>query len=350
MFTREREIWGGIGDKTPTASRVSLRVQHAGAVEIKPAHRYPNDPKNPGRLKSFPEVEAWADGYALFSAQGKLTKDRCDFEEEPKRLVQTGVTFDLVVGMASRLTDDQREEVERSLRWWASFGGIGARTRRGLGSVHVTRLGPVTAAEVEKRGGRLLPRPTVGDATAAWKASVGLLKAFRQGLKVGRNSPSAGSQSPAGRSLWPEADSLRALSGTAEPRHATRLVQADAFPRAAFGLPIVFHFNTFTDPGDPDDHILEPADVSPNDKRDRMASPLILGPYWNGMRWQPAALLLPGWESCISQSLKLKGKAYAPQHWPQDGKDRATLAKQVPPLRNRGDDPLTAFLRFFEEA
>jgi CRISPR-associated protein Cmr2 len=244
MFKREREIWGGIGDKKPVASRVSLRVRNVSALEIKPAHRYPSDPENPGKLKSFPLVEAWAEAYALFSAQGRLAKNRRDFEEKPKALAQKGMTFDLLVGMASALTDQQRGEVERSLRWWASFGGIGARTRRGLGSVQVTGLDPVSAAEVQERGGRLVLRPPVGDATAAWKASVGLLKEFRQGLKVGRNSPSAGSKSPAGRSLWPEADSLRELSGAAEPRHAKRLVNVDAFPRAAFGLPIVFHFNT----------------------------------------------------------------------------------------------------------
>jgi CRISPR-associated protein Cmr1 len=124
----------------------------------------------------------------------------------------------------------------------------------------------------------------------------------------------------------------------------------DTFPRAAFGLPIVLHFNTFTDPGDPEDHVLEPADISADDKRDRMASPLILGPYWNGTRWQPAALLVPGWEGCVSQPLKLKNKTYVPQPWPTDAKGRSRLAKEVPPLRGRGDDPLTAFLRFFEEA
>lgn len=350
MFAQECAIWGGIGKGGATASRVSVRVRNVSPVQTKPAHRYTPDPKNPGKLKSFPVVEAWADGYSLFSAQGKLARNRTDFEEAPSELALKGLTFELTIGRASTLTEQQNREIERALRWWASFGGLGARTRRGLGSIQVAGLKPVSVEEVEDREGRLVLRPSVGDATAAWKASVELLKQFRQGLGIGRNRPSAGSKNPAGRSLWPEADTLRALSRAAEPRHAKRLVPVDAFPRAAFGLPIVFHFNTFSDPGDPDDHVLEPADDSKDKKRDRMASPLILGPYWNGSGWQPSALLLPDWESCVSPPLKLKGKTYTPPHWPKDATARRALAQQVAPLRNRGDDPLTAFMRFFEEA
>ena len=48
----------------------------------------------------------------------------------------------------------------------------------------------------------------------------------------------------------------------------------DAFPRAEFGLPIVFHFER----GDPDDTVLYPDNDSAGKKRERMASPLILKP------------------------------------------------------------------------
>lgn len=349
MFKRECAIWGGIAAQGPTASRVRIRVRNVGPVEVKPAFRYPPDPNAPGRLKSFPFVEPWAEGYAVFSAQGTLTRNRMGFEEAPRDLAQKGVAFDLRLSLASRLDDKQRGEVETALRWWASFGGIGARTRRGLGAVQVSDLAPVPAAEVEARGGRLVLRPAVGDATAAWKAGVARLKEFRQGLKVGRNPSTPPSRSPAGRSLWPEADTLRALSGAADPRHAKRLVTVDAFPRAAFGLPIVFHFNTYTDPGDPGDHVLEPADASRDDKRDRLASPLIIRPYWTGTRWQPMALLLPGWEANISQPLKLKGKPYRAPHWPADAGARHTMATAVGPLKGRGDDALSAFMHFFTE-
>jgi CRISPR-associated protein Cmr1 len=349
MFKAESAIWGGIGAKGPAASRVRVRVRDTSAAVLKPAFRYQPDQRHPGKLRSFPTAEGWAEPYALFSAQGKLDRSRTGFEEVPEELAQAGLSFNVEIALDDQLSEPQRAEVLAALRWWASFGGIGARTRRGLGSVLVDGLEPVCQREVSRRNGQLELRKAGSDPAWAWKESVGRLKAFRQGLGTGRNPPEPGSRSPAGRSLWPEADTLRALSGKADKRHATRLVTVDAFPRAAFGLPVVFHFNTFSDPGDPDDHVLEPADRSRNDKRDRMASPLIVGPYWEGKHWCPMALLLPGWNAAISQPLKLKGKPYGAAHWPADDKQQGEWSAAVRPMRNRGQDPLSAFMHFFTE-
>jgi CRISPR-associated protein Cmr1 len=49
----------------------------------------------------------------------------------------------------------------------------------------------------------------------------------------------------------------------------------DAFPRASFGLPIVFHFQG---QGEPSDTVLYPSNSTNGDVRERMASPLILKP------------------------------------------------------------------------
>jgi CRISPR-associated protein Cmr1 len=349
LFKREVEIWGGIAEAGPTASQVRVRVRGVGPLDLEPAHRYDPNPKRPGELKSFPTLAPWAEGYALFSAQGKLTRDRRSIEESPKILAKPGTSFELALWVSPILSDDQREEVTTALRWWASFGGVGARTRRGLGAIGVQGLTPVHAAEVARCGGRLAERPAAHDATDAWKTSVARLKDFRQRLGLGRNPPSSGSQSPAGRSLWPEADSIRTLSEAADPRHTKRLVGVDGFPRAAFGLPIVFHFKDERT-GDPGDHVLEPADISHDDKRDRLASPLILRPYWNGAKWVPAALLLPGWEKHLGMALKFKGKGnYTPAPWPTDTAKRNALALGVRPLQGRGDNALSAFMQFFLE-
>jgi len=48
----------------------------------------------------------------------------------------------------------------------------------------------------------------------------------------------------------------------------------DAFPRAEFGLPIVFHFPPRQ--GEPEDTVLYPENNSNGKQRERMASPLIL--------------------------------------------------------------------------
>ena len=93
--------------------------------------------------------------------------------------------------------------------------------------------------------------------------------------------------------------------------------------------------------------MLEPADLSHDDKRDRLASPLVIRPYWNGGKWVPAALLLPGWEKQQGVALKFKGKCYAPA--PADAAGRRALALGVRPLQGRGDDALSAFMKFFLE-
>lgn len=119
------------------------------------------------------------------------------------------------------------------------------------------------------------------------------------------------------------------------------------YPRAAFGLPIVFHFQSSDDP---EQVILEPND----DRHDRMASPLVLRPYRaHGGKYQPAALLLPGWEKALNTDLRLKDK---PTHqrldtWPSkvNTAQRQAAAAQIRPLaeNSAASDPLSAFMDFF---
>jgi len=348
LFKRETAIWGGIAEAGPSASKVRVQIRNVGVLDLAAAHNYVPNHKKPGELRSMPDLAPWADGYALFSAQGKLAQNRQIVEEHPKVLAKSGTAFDLALNLSAKLTDGQRAEVLTALRWWASFGGIGARTRRGLGAIKVKDLDPVTEGEVAACGGQLVVRAPVAGATEAWKEAVGRLKDFRQKVGVGRNPPAPGTASPAGRSLWPEADTIRSLSGSAAARHAARVVRVDAFPRAAFGLPIIFHFKD-ANAGDPTDHVLEPADPSPNEKRDRLASPLVLRPYWNGAKWQAAALLVPGWKSHLSERLKFKDQRYVPPAWPSSPPERNALARAIRPMSGRGHDALSAFLAYFAE-
>jgi CRISPR-associated protein Cmr1 len=312
MFARESAVWGGIRETGPLASKVRMRVECKAAG----SHLY-----------SAREETDSGIGYAIGPAKVDSTQ-----------LLRAGYSFSLHL----HYPDSVAADVEAALRWWVSFGGLGARTRRGLGAVHVEALAPVTVDEVKKVGGRLLLRAEVREAHDAWRAAAGCLRTFRQGKNTGRNEAAPGSQSPAGRSRWPEPDALRALSGRAANSHRQRIVEGDFFPRAAFGLPIVFHFKD-SKAGDPQDHTLEPADA------ERMASPLILRPYWNGVAWQPAALLLPGWQKALSQPLKFHDQRYQPMHWPADAARRQASAAPIRPLQGRGDNALSAFMTYFGE-
>ncbi|MBB1125594.1 type III-B CRISPR module RAMP protein Cmr1 [Thiospirillum jenense] len=345
MFQREVAIWGGIGNKNPVASKVAVRIDRiTGQTHPEPAFIYQSNPNKPGELKTMPDAADWIDSYALFPARGELTKDKRAAEVPPHKLIRAGLGFRLGVRDAD-LTAAQRAEVTAALRWWASFGGVGARTRRGLGAVQVSNLPLVTAEEVAQRGGQLCVRAVEKTAELAWKMSVTRLRDFRQGIDLGRDPRSPGSESPAGRSRWPEPDIIRHQTRRHSHGHQPTHPVTTVYPRAAFGLPIVFHFKD-ENKGEPPQQLLVP-DMGDR-KGDRMASQLILRPYWDGKNWRPAALLLPGWEAALTVRAGF-GDGTFKRAWPTAPAERQQLAAQIEPMQKRGDDPLTAFLHYFEE-
>ena len=349
LFVTESALWGGISSRGPRASQVTLQVRQA-------THHAPGDlsasasPSSaPGSVQLIPKSKLDLPAYALILERG----------EDPE-LLNAGYKFELVLRFKQATTRQQQEEVLEALRWWASFSGVGARTRRGLGALKVTgddvELTPVTAEEVEARGGWMVEGRRGGDAIEAWKQAVGALQRFRQGKDVGRN-PGHGKRP--GRSRWPEPDTIRCATGTHATMHEPEHRAKGFYPRAAFGLPIVFHFKDRGDPGTDDrktpDPTLEPVGG------DRMASPLILRPWFDGQQYRPVALLLPGWKERLSVPVRLKlpgaatsasASSESSRAWPEDPDERKRLAAKIGPMRDqvhdqRAADPLSAFMHFF---
>ena len=314
LFREESALWGGIsGSGRPRASVVTLQVKAA------PLHPHQLATRN--NIENFP-------AYALILNPG----------DNPE-LLRSRYQFDLVLQFAGTVTQSQRDQVVEALRWWASFSGVGARTRRGLGAVKVVSddvaLAPVCDAEVSCKGGEMVLRGCRQDATMAWREAVDKLRAFRQGQNVGRD-PGHGPHP--GRSRWPEADTIRRL--VPQPTAHTPVHPVNGFyPRAAFGLPIVFHFR---DHGDPSDHRLDPYG------HDRMASPLVLKPYFdgNGTSYRPLALLLPGWRDKVSVNVRFSAGTATPA-WPVSTHQRSRLAQQIGPMQDRVTDALSAFMSYF---
>ena len=170
IFDAEAALWGGISNRGSQASRVAVRVK---AVSVHDRDR---------------RLAAWR-GNPSFPFYALILE-----REDHPELLAAGYGFDLELRFQHTVTRDQRAEVNEALRWWASFGGVGARTRRGLGAVQVTsddfELKPVQADEVKQRGGwMVLGRPTGGGAAGAvgaWKVAVDALARFRQGAGFGR--------------------------------------------------------------------------------------------------------------------------------------------------------------------
>ena len=340
MFERESAIWGGIAGSGPTASKVSVRVGQIRGLQLGAAFTYQANHRKPGELRTMPDAADWIEPYAVFPARGELSKDKRAIEAAPHRLAQPGLSFRLGLRLHEDLSEQQRREVDTALRWWASFGGVGARTRRGLGTLQIQGLVPVSAEEVQARGGRLLLRESVKTPEQAWKRSVGPLRDFRQDEGEGRNPRQAGSNTP-GRSRWPEPDMIRRQTRRNAPEHRPEHPVRDVYPRAAFGLPIVFHFKD-ENKGEPNQQLLVP------EGGDRLASQLILRPYWDGQRWYPSALLIPGWEQALDVVAQCSpGTDH--RAWPRDPDERKRLAAQIKPMAGRGDDPLSAFMTYFQE-
>ncbi|HEY9134678.1 MAG TPA: type III-B CRISPR module RAMP protein Cmr1 [Pseudomonadales bacterium] len=315
MFQREREIWGGIGDKEAVASKVEIRVDAA--------------PVHSSQLQMSTSIKDEAIKYAF----GPAT-----INGEANWLA-AGYKFTICMRYDASVATD----VETALRWFACFGGLGARTRRGFGALRISDLTLVSQDDVQHVGGRLAFQTTEkGASHSAWDSALKALYKFRQGKDMGRR---AGGQRP-GRSFWPEPDQLRRFTNkNLKGKHMPEHPAGNVFPRAAFGLPIAFDFRNPDEP--------RKMELLPYGGAERMASPLILRPYWNGSKWQSCALLIPGWEKAISQELTFKNADFVPEGWPTDLTSQQKIAKAIRPM-NKGDtpralDPLSAFMHFFAE-
>ncbi len=275
---REREdaLWGSV--ETPSQVIVEVSDINAGPLEVC---------TNPA--------------YALFPFQPNPRKGILQARARPD------VAFKLIV----RHRDQDKGDVFAALWAWTNFGGIGARTRRGCGALMCKASAPKSTDLLPKwwaKGSTFLKAPPPGDQPewarmqnapmikaeptspiAAWEASVGLMREFRQGADVGRNRGMGGRP---GRSLWPEANSLRGITGKGEGSHEPGIhADAPGFPRAELGLPIVFHFH-FEDPLDkPNNSELYPRRTP---ESHRMASPVILRPLgiWGTAQAVPMMLVL----------------------------------------------------------
>lgn len=265
------------------------------------------------------------------------------FQDKERAIVHEGVKFTLRITFPA----SHRRDVEAALWAWETFGGIGARTRRGFGALHLVSINgkPRSLPPPEQVQGliikrfrryveqgdnpesvpKLLQRLVVTEQVfdnpdAAWQFLIHKLKSFRQ-ARHGKGY---------GLSKWPEANAIRRLAGQAVRGQSPAL---SAFPRAKFGLPIIFHF--------PHDRRLEDATLK-GAEVERLASPLILRPLLcqdnkavglgvvlSGPQLPPGGLVLEG----ENQGLPAEVDA---DLTPDD-------ARQIAPLRGE-TDVLLAFL------
>jgi CRISPR-associated protein Cmr1 len=241
--------------------------------------------------------------------------------------LESGIRFCLTVTCSAKVPQRQRnflQEVTNTLKAWILFGGYGARTRRGAGSLTLRGVKEGDQENFSKPDHRWLPtwngdsqaflttinglfediRPfdKVKDYTAtdmpvladaglcaaaspcskdAWHDAIAWLQAFRQGSRHEPYARNPGStQNKPGLSNWPEADKLRHLNGvTTRKEGPLRHNEKIVWHRAALGLPIA-NTNRDSEPGPFElGWCAPPPPNKPNSQpvcHDRLASPLII--------------------------------------------------------------------------
>jgi CRISPR-associated protein Cmr1 len=303
LYREESALWGRAADEEGGRSQVELRVDVIG---------------QPGQTDSSNIRLSTPEAYALWPARAEQNGTPAAPRRHP------GTRFRLTLTAPA----DREAELRNVVRAWVLFGGYGGRTRRGLGSLTVVEeaerwLPPKASREALTQlfgrdlfadpGPKALDTPWLAgaalragriqrDPVQAWTTALGWLREFRQGTEGAPGDrarepdprPSAHSNRPS-ISNWPEADKIRHLTGKTQshpPRHNATL----AWPRAAFGLPIVVHFQKQGRHGEPLD---EPDDVrlgwrsDDGEEHDRLASPLIVKALpLAGRAYVPCALWL----------------------------------------------------------
>lgn len=347
LAEREGAIWGTTEE--PSKVSVSVTLISKGEKE-RCADRIPG--------KKLPYVKAkYHGGYVTFPFHGSEK----DGNNIPIREAWTNLVFDLRISCPNDVWND----VEAALWAWCNFGGLGARTRRGCGAVFCEDFAPKDASELSSKmktyrhaadgpvhawpelfTAILLKENGAPGAIPSWNDSIRLLQTFRQGPEVGRNSGDMLNRP--GRSRWPEPETIRAVTRKRDQIHARMAaIPEDGFPRAAFGLPIIFHFQSRTDPQD-----TQLLPLVSGAAGNRMASPMILRPLlFKGRR--AAAMILQ------LRTPRLESVALGPKVFKRDGivHERfasypksplgAPLGKNV--KRSPGGSAIEGFLSFAKE-
>lgn len=329
LFDDEARVWGKMHestDKIGDNGQVKMRVAN---IVKKHAESYTDD----------------AAQYALFPA--RKTQDRAAL-----KLLQPSLTFTLEICVREELLT----EIEQALEWWLTFGGLGARTRRGIGSVvpvGTNKLGSIGRQQIlEFNKAQKDPSNHLYLAISnhshenfkdAWIAAVTCLSSFRQATEGRAISRIPDRRNPDhtipkfSRSFWPEPDGIRTLIPRPSRRHMPEHPAIGRYPRAAFGMPIITKFHS-KDPDDPPQVEIKPEGY------DRAASPVFLTAIPVANRYKAAALLVPAKHIYeLSISIKSEQSSHRVDNW----WDTASAGQIDPISNNNGHDALSAFINYF---
>lgn len=300
---QEGKIWGNTQRGSPVSIEIVREQVSSEDQRLWAEHR--SDERS-GGVRSVPTpLDRNFPVYALFPFQGETKKQGRNYTVTKMPAKATWrASFELRLVWPKLLKtsnepnaagQDIESDVRAALWAWVNFGGLGSRTRRGCGALYADMLSPAAQTDVGKwyvdklhefeispvdlpRDWPTLPHTLLHGSGKvspweAWGRVLSLLQTFRQGPGIGRNQ---GSGTRPGRSRWPEPESIREICNRKtnrpvrppEQKWRDENIPVDFFPRAEFGMPIIFDIR-----GEGLKLTLQP-DLAIS----RMASPLILKP------------------------------------------------------------------------
>lgn len=350
MKKAEDKFWGA-ANKKPDENKGAnekneetfLQEKSKGTVQLVVKQQQDDVPSTP-----------YSPGIAPLYAAFPLQENRR--ENRPLKNVYKDVSFTLTISFPK----DFKQEVEAALWAWETFGGIGARTRRGFGALRCISIKeneesvPVNLPEAsekdvkewldtnlethvsegswprniphlskkieEGKNCKLIFRQEKYNEKAddLWYDLIEALKRFRQARYASTRS---NAKNP-GRSMWSEPSTIRDSDYTHQSYLYHRKSIPDPpikkFPRAAFGLPIIFQFKDSNKekPPRPNDPESDPRKTVLELKEyERFASPLILKPLaCQDNDTVGLAIILAG-TSLDSQQLVLKTQEGKQDQW-----------------------------------
>ncbi len=324
MWRREEEIFGSTEFPSPLTVTVKVLTE---IEQFTPANRQKDDPSSPIDYALFPSIEnnhpVTKEGLRFLitiqsASPAELTHRRKAQNEKRSRAKRPVLSPSIA---------DIDGDITTALSAWLTFGGIGGRTRRGCGAIHCRNL----KEPFPNLPARIFVGSAQQSAIEAWNKSLEAYRKFRQTPRGKLHRKTIQTRKGPklirvpGRSHWPEADSIRQITGCSlkplknappsgvpadeDPRdHSTPVVPEHllpAFPKAVLGLPINFHFvdgpkKKEGAKANKDPNLVRLFPVLPvkhggTEKANRMASPIVTRPIWMDGNWHPAVIILNQW-------------------------------------------------------
>ena len=327
LWEKEKAVWGS----TENASEVMVRVETTNPGESVEYRK--------GTAQNNTELPK----YVIFPLDN--TRD-----ENGKYVQSFTLKKHISFNLHLAYPIDKEEEVFYAVKLWLLFGGLGARTRRGMGSLYCREWTGwqsrkdvvhwlqdiIPAANISRRpewpsliGGKMQLVEEVqcqNRIVAIWSRCIEKYQKFRQ-FRIDRNT---GEESAFGHSVWPEPNALRTLNRNGH------FGQDAYFPRGAFGLPILFYFGK-------NNPINATLDGFADGIVDRWSSPMIL------------KVARISEHTCLKICLKLNSPM--PECWClklMEGTEEKLIPPSAYPMANhpakqgaplKGDDPYTALFK-----